>query len=229
MIEYGQALNRLTELIASTDQRVLIGVCGAPGAGKTVLAERLTADLNRGEVVLAAHVPMDGFHLADSTLARLGRSGRKGALDTFDGWGYAALVERLRNERRDPVYAPSFDRTLEEPIAGSIEVAPEVRVVISEGNYLLIPEAPWSTARSWFTEIWFCAVPDELRMARLISRHMQFGRSETDARQWAADVDGPNAALINSLRPSADLEVSTGDAYAADALPSEPRTLKPAR
>ncbi|MFD1720586.1 nucleoside/nucleotide kinase family protein [Amnibacterium endophyticum] len=217
---FPEALLRAEELAAQSERRVVLGICGSPGAGKTLLAERLVAGLNRRRPGSAAHVPMDGFHLADSTLERLGRRERKGAPDTFDGWGYAALLERLGEGGEDPVYAPDFERDLEEPIAGSIEVPGTARVVVSEGNYLLLPDRPWSRARAAFSEVWFCVLPDELRMRRLVARHMRFGRNERDAAQWAEEVDGPNARLIEQFRHTADLEVSTAEVYTpAEVIP----------
>jgi len=210
---FEEALDRAEQLVASAEQRVVLGICGSPGAGKTVLAERIVAGLNERRPGVAAHVPMDGFHLADSTLDRLGRRDRKGAPDTFDGWGYAALIERLGEHGQDPVYAPNFDRTLEEPIAGSIEVPPAARIVVSEGNYLLLPDHPWSRARAAFTEVWFCVLPEQLRLRRLVARHVQFGRDQLDAEDWATRVDGPNADLIERLRDRADLEVSTAEVH----------------
>ncbi len=198
MIDYLSALERAQTLVAQANDgsRVLLGIVGSPGVGKTVLTERLVADLNADAPGIAAQVPMDGYHLANATLRRLGRADRKGALDTFDGWGYVALLRRLREEAGNPVYAPGFDRSLEEPVAASIEVGPEVRIVVSEGNYLLAEAEPWSRIPALLDECWFCDAPESVRLQRLVERHMRFGRSEADAREWAQRVDGANAALI---------------------------------
>lgn len=211
MIDYSQALERAQALVAQTNDgsRVLLGVIGSPGVGKTVLAERLVRDLNAATPGIAAQVPMDGYHLANATLRRLRRADRKGAIDTFDGWGYVALLKRLRAETGNPVYAPGFDRNLEEPVAASIEVGPEVRIVISEGNYLLAEAEPWSRIPALLDECWFCDAPEAVRLQRLVHRHMRFGRSEADAREWAQRVDGANALLIESTRARADVVVST--------------------
>jgi pantothenate kinase len=151
-------------------------------------------------------VPMDGFHLANSELQRLGRAGRKGAPDTFDSAGYAALLRRLRDQRADEiVYAPEFRRELEEGVAGAIAVAPQTQLVITEGNYLLLPDGPWSSVGALLDETWYVGVDDALRTARLTQRHRQFGRSEQDALDWVAATDEPNARLIESTRPAATL------------------------
>ena len=208
MIEYPAALAQAQQLLERPG-RVLLGITGSPGSGKTSLAERLVDDLNAHAQGTAAHVPMDGFHLAAGTLARLGRSERKGAIDTFDGWGYATLLARLATDREHPIYAPNFDRRLEEPVAGSIEVTPGTRIVVSEGNYLLAEEPPWAELGGRFAEVWFCVAPESVRLERLIARHMAFGRTRADAAARASAVDGVNARLIESTRFRATREVST--------------------
>ena len=185
---------------------MLLGIAGEPGAGKTTLAERLVAAAAAAGVP-SAHVPMDGFHLADTALTRLGRPGRKGAIDTFDGWGYRELLRRLAERPDEPVYAPAFERTLEQPIAGSIEVAPVVDLVVTEGNYLLAEADPWPAVGALLTETWFCVAPAAVRTERLVSRHIRFGKPEAAARAWVRDVDEPNAAAIRATRFRADVEV----------------------
>ena len=203
MLDFDQALVRLLTLLRRGD-RVLLGIAGAPGAGKTTLAEQLVEDVTAGGRFRAAHVPMDGFHLADATLERLGRADRKGAIDTFDGWGYRTLLRRLRDRELEPVYAPGFERSLEQPIAGSIEVDPGVDLVVTEGNYLLAARSPWSDAAALLDEVWFCDAPHTVRRDRLIARHIAFGKTPEEAEAWVDSVDLPNAALILSGRPRAD-------------------------
>lgn len=131
--------------------RRVIGVAGAPGAGKTTLVEAVVRVLGRA----IAHVPMDGFHLADVELARLGRLERKGAPDTFDVDGYAALLERIHAAAGtgETVYAPAFDRDIEQPVAGSIAVLPSCELVLTEGNYLLLDDAGWRRVRASLDEL----------------------------------------------------------------------------
>jgi len=182
-------------------RRALLGIAGSPGAGKTTLVEALVAAL--GSQV--AHVPMDGFHLADVELDRLGRRDRKGASDTFDAHGYLALLRRLRADEPHIVYAPAFERDLEQPIAGAIAVLPEARLVITEGNYLLLDEGPWCEVAGVLDETWFCAVPDDVRRARLVARHVAFGKEPAAAEAWVQSVDEPNARLVEAARERADL------------------------
>jgi len=183
--------------------RALIGIAGPPGAGKSTLAERLVTAVGPA----AAWVPMDGFHLADAALDRLGLRGRKGAPETFDGWGYLALLRRLAAETDHPVWAPDFERVLEQPVAGSIPIDPGVRLVVTEGNYLLLDEPPWPQVRAALSEVWYVDADAGLRRERLLARHVEFGKSPAEARAWMAAVDEPNARLIERGRDAADLVV----------------------
>jgi pantothenate kinase len=194
-------LARLQALLAS-GQRKLLGLVGAPGAGKSTLASALlrAAGADRAQVV-----PMDGFHLSNAELQRLGRAGRKGAPDTFDSAGYVALLQRLRGQGpTDPiVYAPEFRREIEEPIAGAIAVLPTTQLVITEGNYLLHDAGPWAGAAGMLDEVWYVDIDDAVREERLLKRHQQFGRSPEAAREWVAGTDAPNARLIAATRARA--------------------------
>ncbi|MGW0803501.1 nucleoside/nucleotide kinase family protein [Nonomuraea sp. NPDC002799] len=192
--------------LASGGDRVVLGIAGCPGAGKSTLASWLVGRLTSAGLP-AVWVPMDGFHLADVELERLGRRGRKGAADTFDAHGYLALLRRIRAETSNVVYAPSFDREIEQPIAGAIPVLPQVRVAVSEGNYLLMGEEPWRRVRAAMTEVWYADLDDRVRLDRLVKRHVRFGKAPEEAARWVAEVDEPNAAAIRATREHADLLV----------------------
>ncbi len=197
------ALLARAQALASPGRRRVLGLAGAPGAGKSTLAGRLVDRLGG----LAVLVPMDGFHLAGAELERLGRSDRKGAPDTFDADGYVALLRRLREQREEVVYAPEFRRDLEEPIAGAIPVAPDVPLVVTEGNYLLLDTPPWSGVRALLDQAWYLAPDDEARLAWLTERHIAFGRSPEAADTWARGTDERNARLVAQTRIRADLVV----------------------
>lgn len=195
-----QLIERVDALREQND-RVLVGIVGAPGSGKSTVSAAV-ADRLSGDAVV---VPMDGFHLANSELARLGLSDRKGAIDTFDAFGYLHLIKRLREAAEPVVYAPDYVRGVEESIAGSIAVPAAIPVVITEGNYLLDSDAPWRQVRSLLDEIWFVEAPREIRMERLVQRHMSFGMDEAAAHAWTAGPDETNAVRIEALRDQADL------------------------
>ena len=210
-MQFDELVDRARGLV-TPGARAVLGIAGSPGAGKTTLAAALVRALSEGPPAGAgggwvAHVPMDGYHLADVELDRLGRRDRKGAPDTFDAAGYAALIRRLRSDPAEVVYAPAFERVVEQPIAGSIPVGPEVRLVVTEGNYLLLGEGDWALVRPELDEVWFCDLDDEERVRRLVRRHTAFGKAPEQAAAWVHDVDEVNAALIATTRGAADLVV----------------------
>jgi pantothenate kinase len=188
-----------TARLLSLGRRALLGLAGPPGCGKSTWA-RVLVDTFPGRLVV---VPMDGFHLADEELARLGRAARKGAPDTFDAAGYVALLRRLR-EARETVYAPEFRREIEAAIAGAIAVPPEVPLVVTEGNYLLLDEGPWAGVRAELDEVWYIEMDDSVRRERLVQRHVAHGRSLQAAREWVAATDEPNALRVERARSRAD-------------------------
>ena len=196
----------LDEALRSGGRR-LLGIAGAPGAGKSTLTALLAEQLPAGSCVV---VPMDGFHLADIALARLGRAERKGAPGTFDAAGYVALLQRLRTAMpHDPtVWAPMFERELEQPLAGAIEVGAEVPLVITEGNYLLLDQGPFAQVGAMLDARWFVEVPERMRHERLIARHEHFGKPPAAAREWALGPDEDNARLVAATRERADAVVS---------------------
>ena len=185
--------------------RALLGLAGPPGAGKSTLAAALKAEF----ADVAQVVPMDGFHLANAELQRLDRRARKGAPDTFDGAGYVALQRRLLAQGDDEVvYAPEYRREIGEPVANAIPVFARTQLVITEGNYLLLEDDPWSQVRGLLDEIWYVEVDDALRIERLARRHQQFGRGAEEAAAWVANTDEPNARRIEAVKSRASFVFS---------------------
>jgi pantothenate kinase len=196
-------LSRAEAMLASPRRQVL-GIAGAPASGKSTLSEALLAELERrhpGEVV---GVGMDAFHLGHQILLRRGLVGVKGAPHTFDGGGYVALLERVRTAR-ETVYAPEFHREIEDSLAASVEIAPEVRLVVTEGNYLLLPQPPWDRVRRLLDQAWFVFLIDDERRSRMMARHQRYGHSPEDARARTYGSDETNAQLVNAAQNNPDL------------------------
>jgi pantothenate kinase len=173
----------------------LLGITGAPGVGKSTVAASLGLPV----------VPMDGFHYADVELVRRGLLDRKGAPETFDAEGYAALLRRVR-AGEDEVVAPMFERDLEQPLAAAIYVPP-TGTVVTEGNYLLLDEPRWRAVRETLDAVWHLVTDDATRVERLVARHVEFGKSPAEARAWVERVDEANARLVESAAGRADLVV----------------------
>ncbi len=203
-MDLAQACSRAVSL-ANSGERVIVGIVGPPGAGKSTVTASLMAS-----IADAVAVPMDGFHLSNEVLTDLGRRERKGAPDTFDVAGYVALLNRLRGDA-GTIYAPRFDRSLEESIGSAIPVPPECTLVITEGNYLLADDHGWSEVRTLLDEVWYLDVPREVLVSRLVARRMSDGHPEGEARTWVKDVDVPNMARVEATAARADRVLTTPD------------------
>jgi pantothenate kinase len=186
---------------------LLVGLAGEPGAGKSTAAAQLAALLPAARVL-----PMDGFHLPQAELVRLGRRDRMGAPDTFDVDGFVALLERLRDLRNsgETVRAPGFDRRVEEPMPDELALTPELRCVVVEGNYLLLREHGWQRVAPLLDLTVGVVLDTATRHERLIARHVAFGKSPEAARAWALGPDEANAALIAPTLARADHLLGAG-------------------
>ncbi len=201
-LDPASAFRHATEL-ATSGRRAILGITGAPGAGKSTYAEGLAAKLVADGHKVAL-VPMDGYHLAQAALEELGLADVKGAPHTFDGAGFVALLRRLKESPDEMIWAPRFDRELEDSLAASIPVPPEVTLVITEGNYLLFDTMPWATIRAWLDQCWYLELAEDVRHERLQARHIRYGRSPMAARERTYGSDEANARLIGATAPAAD-------------------------
>jgi pantothenate kinase len=201
-IQVVQELAReLREEQAGSGVRRIIGIVGLPGTGKSTFAEALAKELGASDCVV---VPMDGFHLGNAIIQGTELASRKGAIDTFDADGYIALLRRLKDRTENVTYAPAYRRGMEEPIASSIAIPASVPFVLTEGNYLLADVEPWNRVREYLHEAWFIDTPRELRIPRLIKRHIAFGKSLAEATTWVLGPDETNARLIETTKGLAD-------------------------
>jgi pantothenate kinase len=178
---------------ASASKRTIIGIIGKPGGGKSTLSKYLLKGM---DPKLVSVVPMDGFHLSNKVLKELGRSDRKGAQDTFDVNGFTTLIQRIKMDSAEPIYYPIFDRSIEESIAAQGVVYPSTRVVIVEGNYLMHDKDGWQEISPLLDQSWYAFLDEDIRISRLISRHIAFGKDPESAKAWAKGSDQVNAELI---------------------------------
>ena len=206
-LSFEQALLRVTELLSNADGRIIIGIVGKPGAGKSTLSSYLIEKLPKESVAL---VPMDGYHLSNKELDVLGRRNRKGAPDTFDSNGYAALLQRIATSTED-VYFPIFHREIEESIAAEGVVTAKTKIVLTEGNYLLHDQGGWKNVAPILTESWYVEVDDVVRLERLVDRHHFYGKERQAAYDWAHGTDENNAQLVEGTKELADFLVLNRD------------------
>ncbi len=214
-----QALLEEVDSLLARAHRVVVGLVGPPGTGKSTVASALVSALEAAGTT-AALVPMDGFHLDQRELERLGRAGRKGAPDTFDVAGYVALLRRLREATEPVTYGPRFDRELEQSVGSALAVPSHTRVVVTEGNYLLLDAADlgplsaqdptmqaWGQVRRLLDRCWFVDTDHAVRLSRLIARHVAHGRTPEQAREWVQRTDEPNAVLVRGTRHRGDGDI----------------------
>ena len=199
------ALARIQNHLQKSTERVLIGIIGKPGAGKSTLSKFLMAKLPKEFVTV---VPMDGYHLSNKVLKDLKRADRKGAPDTFDALGFTEILQRVKNQVDQNIYFPVFDRAIEESISAQGVITPEIKLVITEGNYLLHNENNWGGVKKLLDESWFIEVDDQLRIERLVDRHHKFGKSKVDAHSWATGSDENNARIVAQTRELADVIIN---------------------
>lgn len=185
--------------------RVLLGIVGKPGVGKSTFSEKLLQVFPTGSCAIFA---MDGFHMSNEKLINLGRRGRKGAPDTFEIEEFAATLKRVKYEIKEEVRFPIFNREIEGSIPNFGKIPATASVIIVEGNYLLHGEGGWEAIAPLLDETWFLELDDEVRLARLISRHIEFGKSPEEAESWSRGTDELNAQVIEHSARYATFVVS---------------------
>jgi pantothenate kinase len=197
-----EVVDRAESLMTSmSGQRKIIGLIGKPGAGKSTLSAQLIEKLGDQAAILN----MDGYHFSNLALRELGRADRKGAPDTFDALGFTEILKRVKHEVDQNIYFPVFDRSIEESIAAQGVITPEIKLVITEGNYLLHNDNNWGGVKKFLDESWFIEVDDQIRIERLVNRHHKFGKSKADAHSWATGSDENNAQVVARTRELADV------------------------
>ncbi|MAS07235.1 MAG: nucleoside/nucleotide kinase family protein [Ahrensia sp.] len=200
----------LAELLIarSNDSRLVAAVAGAPGSGKSTLAEKLVAEIETRRPGMAAILPMDGYHYDDVLLEEMGRRAHKGAPDTFDVGGYRHMLQRLRADDEAAVAVPVFDRAIEIARAGSRLISREARIIVTEGNYLLLRDPPWSGLRPLFDVTVFIDVPEEELRRRLAARWQGYGMHPSAIRAKLEENDLPNGrrVIAESIEPDFRIE-----------------------
>jgi pantothenate kinase len=202
--DVSEAVARIKDLMDKSNKRIVIGIVGKPGAGKSTLTSQLISNLPKDSAVL---IPMDGYHLSNKQLAKLGISDRKGAFDTFDSDGFVKLLKSVNRESEKDIYFPIFYREIEESYAADGVVPANTKLVITEGNYLLLDQGGWESVREELDEVWYIEVDDRLRLDRLTKRHQSYGRNYEEAFAWASGSDEKNAELVAKTRDKADVIV----------------------
>lgn len=203
------ALTRdLIDAQAKKQSRFMLGLTGAPAAGKSTIAAQLVEEINKQKPGFAVIVPMDGFHYSNEELARRNLVPLKGIPATFDADSFVGLIARIKTDTDKSIPCPKFDRSIEASIEGAIEVAPIHKIVIAEGNYLLLDEKPWNELRNLFDEVWFIDTKMEDLLPRLKARHKAGGKAEPEVKAKIESTDLPNALLVTATKPFANRVIS---------------------
>jgi pantothenate kinase len=184
---------QIQSLLDGQSPRTLIGIVGKPGAGKSTVVEQIQNKYQTHEVSI---IPMDGFHLSNKELISLGRRERKGAPDTFDVEGFTSLIKSVKIDHSVDHKFPIFHREIEASIADEGIVPKESKIVVTEGNYLFSEDHNWSAVYPLLDHTWFIEIDDEIRIERLIARHVRYGKSPEEAENWSRGSDETNARFI---------------------------------
>ncbi len=196
-----------TRLAPAAFSRVAVGIAGGPGVGKSTISAEVVARLNAESDGAAALVPMDGFHMRQEKLERLGTAFEKGAPHTFEGAAFAAFLAQLKGATA-PMNGPGYSRKIEDVVEDAFVVPAEARILIVEGNYLLLPDPPWNAVKPLLDLSVFLAIPRGTAFARLLARHNAEGLFDPDySRRHVEDVDMVNFDIVSGSRERADVVI----------------------
>ena len=184
---------QIQSILEGQNPRTLIGIVGKPGAGKSTVVEEIQKRFDSNTVSI---IPMDGFHLSNEELVKLDRRERKGAPDTFDVESFTSLIKRVKINHNIDHKFPIFHREIEASIADEGAVPKESRVIVIEGNYLFSTDHNWDGIYSLLDHTWFIEIDDEVRIERLIARHVRYGKTPEEAEAWSRGSDETNARFI---------------------------------
>jgi pantothenate kinase len=198
------ALERAS-MLENSSERFILGIVGKPGVGKSTFTDFLREHLSQD---LLAILPMDGFHMSNEELLELGRRDRKGAPDTFDVASFTQTLAAIKVSDGEDIKFPIFKREIEASIPDAGVIPAKATLIIVEGNYLLHDQSGWEQVGGYLDESWYLQVDDELRMQRLIARHIAFGKSPEDAKDWSEGTDEANARVIDKSESKADFVVT---------------------
>jgi len=190
-------LSEIDRFLSAGKERIILGIVGKPGAGKSTMTNHIMEYLVGKSVAL---FPMDGFHFSNKVLVETGRRERKGAPDTFDAHGFTSLLGRIKNETTKDIYFPIFHREFEESYAAEGVIPAGTKLVLTEGNYLLLDSPEWEEVRPLLDESWYLAPRDSIRQERLILRHEKYGKNKEEASKWALGSDEKNAEIVESTK-----------------------------
>lgn len=207
----GEIVNQALSVVRD-DRRTVIAVAGPPGAGKTTFAAGLVTRLDAaadGEI--AAVLPMDGFHFDNAVIAPRGLLARKGAPETFDVRGYRAMLADLRNHPEAEIAVPVFDRALDVARAGARVIGPHHRIVVTEGNYLLLAHRPWADLAALFDITVMLETAAAELERRLIQRWLDHGHDTRSAMERARGNDMTNGQLVVEESAAADFILRSDD------------------
>jgi pantothenate kinase len=185
-------------------RRVVIGIAGGPGVGKSTIAADVVARLGTE----AAYVPMDGFHMRHAKLESLGTVKDKGAPHTFEGQAFAEFLQRLRDATTD-IPGPGYSRAIEDVVDDQFMVPASARILVTEGNYLLLATAPWWRVRPLIDLAVFITLDRGKTRERLLARHAEHGLFTADhIREHVDRIDLANYDLVQRSAGRADIVIA---------------------